>query len=93
MLLPNDMLDKLYYYHHDTKSGNFSMTDIVTVVYQGWFWKTSKTFNFKRSTRCTKEDGTDYTIYSKNEECIELIEQLHTRMQEKVKEKENETPR
>lgn len=91
MLLPNDMLDKLYYYHHDTKSGNYSMTDIVTVVYQGWLWKTSKTFNFKRrQTINTEKAG---TIYTQTDECFELINQLHDKMEQKVKEKENETPK
>ncbi len=79
------MLNKLYYYHHNTKTNFSYMEDIVTVVYQGWFWKKSKIFKFKRrQSRNTENAG---TIYTQTDECFELIQQLHTRMQEKTREK------
>ena len=88
MLLPPDMLNKLYYYHHTYKNS----TDIVTVVYQGWFWKTSKIFKFGRIAKAKIIGGTEYYEYSKTQECIELINQLHEKMEQKIKEKQNETP-
>ncbi len=80
MLLPNDMLDKMYYYHHDSQQYFSAIIDIVTVVYQGWFWKTSKTFKFRRKQ--VLESGR--IIHHQTEECAELIKQLNEKMKDNM---------
>jgi len=81
MLLPPDMLDKLHYYHHDIKEGCIVRDDIVTIEYQGWIFKKTKKFKFRR--RCKFHTNTATFVYSMADECQELLTQLNKKMREK----------
>ena len=82
MLLPKDIIEKLYYYHVDYYNG--ICTDKITVVYQGWLFKKTKKFNFTRQSKASK-DG-KFTTHTMTDECHELITQLHDVMKENLKE-------
>ena len=84
MLLPKDILDKLYYYHYDYYC---TSTDRVKVVYQGWLFKKTKIFEFKRTPGLSED--CKYTTYTMTYECQELINQLHDVMEKNLKEDEN----
>jgi hypothetical protein len=81
MLMPQEILDKMLYYHHDMGS---DMGDIVTVTYAGWLWQKNKVFTFKRITSYQDVDRPDMVTYAMTEGCKELIKQLHTCMEEKL---------
>ena len=80
MLLPPEILDTLCYYHHDVNEKD-GMTDIVTVTTQGWLFKHSKKFEFRRSKSWPNEG---YVTYTMVDECSELLDQLKKRMRDKV---------
>ena len=81
MLLPKDIIEKLYYYHNDYNSG--LCYDTITVVYQGWLFKKTKKFKFTRQSKAS-DDG-KYTTYTMTDECHELLTQLHNTMKENLK--------
>ena len=71
MLLPDDLILDVHYYHFDTDTKNF--IDIVTIYFNKW-WRLPKVFKFHRTPMPDPDTGIIY--YSSSFEVEELILQL-----------------
>ena len=78
MLLPLDILKKMYYYYHNTELRHGEMTDKIEIVYQGWVFKKTLKFDFRRNE---KRDEEYRQLFFVADECTELLDQLKTEMQ------------
>jgi hypothetical protein len=72
MLLPEDIIRTVNYYHYSTDYREFAIEDVVTIYFKPW-WKLKKKYRFRRIVHC---DMFNNTFYTRSEECVELLNQL-----------------